>query len=69
MPTNLVVEHPDVIEHVRGSPRVHAVRRDAQPIGYVGHRMRALGYLLDRSNLELVRVPLPAHTYFLEYQQ
>ncbi|QNK02737.1 acyltransferase family protein [Dyella telluris] len=45
------------------------MRRDAQPIGHFDHRMASLGHLLDRFDLELIRVPLPTYTDLLDCQK
>ncbi|XNX73757.1 hypothetical protein ACL5HQ_17710 [Stenotrophomonas maltophilia] len=45
------------------------MRRNAEPIGHLGHRIASLGHLLDRFDLELIRVPLATHTDLLDCQK
>lgn len=42
-------------------PGIQAVRRNSQPLGYLGHRVPPFGHLLDRLRLALIRVTLAAH--------
>lgn len=43
-------------------PGIQTMRRDAQSLRHIRHRMTTFGYLFDCLNLELIRVPLAARS-------